>query len=371
MRPDADRRGNWLCEGASLKVGPEQGTGGGIVDLIRGFRRLASRRMALRLLTGITGVLGLAAAVSLIVDNGPARIAALVGLAGFGLLWLLPVRLLTMVLNAQGWRVLFPKTAPVSLWLLTWAAFVRNAINTLLPVAHVGGEVMATRLLAKRGVGLPIAIASIVVETTVTLFVQMGMTLVGLGLLASYIGDPTLSHSLLVGLAIAFPVALLFVLVQVRSAPFSRLQPLMRRLTGPLAASLLDGEAVDAALRSLYTRIAALGCCALWQGLSMLGGAGEFWVILRLLHEPVSLRLVVMLEVLIQALQSAAFIVPGALGVQEGGLVAVGAAAGLSAEVALAMSLIRRIRQVGVSLPVLLVWMRTRGNDRPLKSEPA
>lgn len=341
------------------------------MDLIRGLRRLFSRRMLLRLLTVVTGVLGLAAAATLIVDNGPGRIAALVGLAGFGLLWLLPIRLLVMALNAQGWRDLFPKTAPVSLGLLTWAAFVRNAINTLLPVARVGGEVMAPHLLARRGVSLPFAIASVVVETTVTLFVQMAMTLVGLGLLASYIGDPALSHSLLIGLAVAFPVVLLFVLVQVRSAPFSRLQPLIRRLTGPLSAPLLDGEAVDDALRTLYTRGPALLRCAFWQGLSMLGGAGEFWVILRLLHEPVSLRLVVMLEVLIQALQSAAFIVPGALGVQEGGLVAVGAAAGLSAEVALAVSLIRRIRQVGVSLPVLLVWMRNRGGGRPLKGEPA
>lgn len=56
-----------------------------------------------------------------------------------------------------------------------------------------------------------------------------------------------------------------------------------------------------------------------------------------------------------QALQSAAFIVPGALGVQEGGFVAIGAVVGLSAEVALVASLVRRVRQVAVSLPVLLV----------------
>ena len=337
------------------------------MDSTRGIGRLISRRTLVRLLTAATGVLGLAAAVTLIVDNGPARIVALVALAGFGLLWLLPVRLCVMGLNAQGWRDLFPETAPVSLGLLTWTAFVRNAINTLLPVARVGGEVMAARLLVKRGVAPPIAIASLVVETTVTLFVQLGLTLVGLGLLVSYIGDPVLAHSLMVGLAFALPVLLLFVFVQVRSGLFSRLQPLIARLTGSLSAPLLDGPAVDAAIRASYARTKALLSCSFWQGLSLLGGAGEFWVILRLLHEPASLRLVVMLETLIQALQSAAFIVPGALGVQEGGLVAVGAAAGLSAEVALAVSLIRRVRQVGVSLPVLLVWMRTPDRARPLK----
>lgn len=339
------------------------------MDSTRGIGRLISRRRLVRWLTAATGVLGLAAAVTLIMDNGPARIAALVALAGWGLLWLLPVRLCVMALNAQGWRDLFPETAPVSLGLLTWAAFVRNAINTLLPVARVGGEVMAARLLVKRGVGAPTAIASLVVETTVTLFVQMGLTLVGLGLLVSYIGDPALAHSLLVGLTLALSVVLLFVFVQVRSGLFSRLQPLIARLTGPLSAPVLDGPAVDAAIRASYARTQALLSCSFWQGLSLLGGAGEFWVILRLLHEPASLRLVVMLETLIQALQSAAFIVPGALGVQEGGLVAVGAAAGLSAEVALAVSLIRRVRQVAVSLPVLLVWVRTQNGGRSLKGE--
>ncbi len=339
------------------------------MDSTRGVGRLISRRTLVRLLTAATGVLGLAAAVILVVDNDPARIMDLVALAGFGLLWLLPVRLCVMALNAQGWRDLFPPTAPVSLGLLTWTAFVRNAINTLLPVARVGGEVMAARFLARRGVDASIAIASLVVETTVTLFVQMGLTFVGLGLLVSYMGDPALAHSLLVGLALALPVVLLFVFVQVRSRLFSRLQPLIARLTGPLSVPAFDGPAVDAAIRVSYARTKALVSCSFWQGLSLLGGAGEFWVILRLLHEPASLRLVVMLETLIQALQSAAFIVPGALGVQEGGLVAVGAAAGLSAEVALAVSLIRRVRQVVVSLPVFLVWVRTQGCGRPLKGE--
>ena len=54
----------------------------------------------------------------------------------------------------------------------------------------------------------------------------------------------------------------------------------------------------------------------------------------------------------------AAFMVPGTLGVQEGGLIAIGAATGLSADTALAISAVRRVRQIGISLPVLLVWLR-------------
>jgi hypothetical protein len=46
----------------------------------------------------------------------------------------------------------------------------------------------------------------------------------------------------------------------------------------------------------------------------------------------------------------------GALGVQEGGLILLGAVVGLAPEVALALSLVKRIRELLVGLPGLLVW---------------
>ncbi len=312
----------------------------------------------LRLVPLAAGVLGLAGAVTLFARNDPGRILRLVAFAGFGMLWLVPVRLAVMTLNAQGWRALFPKPRTVSLRLLTWVAFVRSAVNTLLPVAHVGGEVAAARHLARKGVPAPVAIGGIVVETTVTIFVQMGFTLVGIGLLLSYMGTAPLIGHLWWGLAVAVPAGLIFVFLQRRSRPFSRLQRVLARAAGGLSAAGLQGAAVDDAIVSLYGRMGALARCAFWQALSLAGGAGEFWVILRLLHHQAGPRLALLLESLVQALQSAAFMVPGTLGVQEGGLIAIGAAAGLSADTALAISAIRRVRQIGISLPVLWLWLR-------------
>ncbi len=315
-------------------------------------------RAWLRVVPIAAGLLGLAGAVLLFARHHPARILDLVAVAGFGMLWLVPVRVIVLALNAQGWRALFPRGQTVSLSLLTWMAFVRNAVNTLLPVAHVGGEVAAARYLVRRGVPAPVAIAGIVVETTVTIFVQMGFAILGIGLLLSYMGSAPLIQRLWWGLAIALPAGLIFVFLQCRSRLFARLQRALGRVNSQLAAEATDGAAVDDAIVSLYRRIDALVYCSLWQALSLAGGAGEFWVILHLLHQQASVRLAVLLESLVQALQSAAFMVPGTLGVQEGGLIAIGAATGLSADTALAISAVRRVRQIGISLPVLLVWLR-------------
>ena len=55
-------------------------------------------------------------------------------------------------------------------------------------------------------------------------------------------------------------------------------------------------------------------------------------------------------------MSSAAFIVPGALGVQEGAFLLVGATLGLDGSTALALAVARRLRDVIVFFPGLLAW---------------
>jgi glycosyltransferase 2 family protein len=62
-------------------------------------------------------------------------------------------------------------------------------------------------------------------------------------------------------------------------------------------------------------------------------------------------------EAVIQALSSSAFVVPGALGVPEGGFLAIGTLLGFSPELAL----MRRARDVLVFLPALVIWQVAAG----------
>jgi len=57
-----------------------------------------------------------------------------------------------------------------------------------------------------------------------------------------------------------------------------------------------------------------------------------------------------------KTMSAVAFLVPGALGIQEGGFLLVGAAFGISAPLALALAAARRLRDLVVFLPGLLAW---------------
>ena len=62
------------------------------------------------------------------------------------------------------------------------------------------------------------------------------------------------------------------------------------------------------------------------------------------------------IESLGQAVRSAGFFIPGALGVQEGGYVLLCGLFGIPADQALALALIRRLRDIALGLPGLIVW---------------
>ncbi len=64
----------------------------------------------------------------------------------------------------------------------------------------------------------------------------------------------------------------------------------------------------------------------------------------------------VALESMCLAIRNLVFFVPGALGVQETGLVLIGAMIGLPADVAIALSLAKRFREIVIGLPTLVSW---------------
>ncbi len=124
------------------------------------------------------------------------------------------------------------------------------------------------------------------------------------------------------------------------------------RLEGAVAGSLR----IDDAIRAIYARSRDVGACAAWQCAGWIAGSAEIWLALYFLGQPRTLLDALMIEALIQAIGSAAFVVPGALGVQEGAFVVIGAAAGLDGTTTLALAAARRLRDAVVFFPGLLAW---------------
>lgn len=294
--------------------------------------------------------------VDLIIHVSLSRIEQTMATAGLGLLWLIPLRLLTVGLDSRGWRALLKVRRQASWVILFWLGMVRDAVNTLLPVARVGGELIAIRLLGLRGVKTCTASASVIVETSVTLVCQAVLTVGGILALLPYVGARFLVPKLLLVLAVGVAVLTVFLLIQWRMG----LAGFLGRVSGRffrqsrMASSAL--QSLDQKVRILYRRRGGLVRCALWQLLGFVASAAEIFVLATLMHAPLTLTQVFIFEALIQALHSVSFVVPGALGVQEGGFVLLGSVFGLAPDLALSLALCRRGRQIVLGVPALVSW---------------
>jgi putative membrane protein len=311
----------------------------------------------------LLGVAGLALATALLVWQGAGPIAAAFAAAGLGILWASLFHFVPMALNARAWQLLLPGRRRGSLLFYLWSVWLREAVNGLLPVARIGGEVVTARLLMRHGLSPPKVVASLVVDMTVTLASQFAFTLLGFALLAFDGGGGDVLRQGAIGLLAAIPVVAATVLVQ-RIGIFTLLARLFRALFGDRLDALVGGAApLDLAVRRLYRRRSALLACFAWQLAGWVAGSGEIWLSLYFLGHAVPLLVAVAVEAVIQALASGAFVVPGALGIQEGGFLVVGALIGLPSELALALALMRRARDIIVFLPALIYWQVRAGRQ--------
>jgi len=329
----------------------------------------------LKRLGHVAGLLGLAVAIVLVTLEGWRTVSANIGRAGWPLLWLLPFHALPLLLDVLGWRVLLARRDPrhrATTPVLFWIATIREASNRLLPLANIGGEIIGIRLLRWRGVAVATAAASVVMEVLLTIINQYVFIALGAVLLIATTARINTLDSVLIALAFSLPLPAALIVVLRYGNPFARFESLARKLLGASSTLLasLDGFRLDLEIRALYARPLRLLLAGTWQLLGMVVGSFENWLILRLLGHPVGIVDAIALEALTQAVRHAFFVVPAALGVQEGGLILLGAMIGLPADISVALSLIKRLREIGFGVPALVSWqwielrrLRTRWHD--------
>lgn len=311
----------------------------------------------------IGGLLGLSLLLAMVLRTDlPAMLATLAS-AGWPLLWLIPYRLLYFLLYAVGWSLLlrpYDTTRRADPVYVLWVTSVREAIDRLLPVASVGGGVVGVRLLTWRGLAAPSVSATVIVEIVLTLIVSYAFTALGLTLLLAASAAGTEYRRLLLGFAVSLPVPVLTVLLLRYGSVFARLQKFLRPLLG--GDSLSEGAtALDRELQACLMRWRSLVVAGLLQFCALLMGSFEVWFALRLFGHPVDVATAIILESMTQAIRHLAFMVPAGLGVQEAALVLFGHALGISSELALAVSMAKRIREVLCGLPSLLSWQWFEG----------
>ncbi len=332
-----------------------------------------ARVLALKLLPLVSGLAGLALAAWLLESFGIGRIAALVARAGWlGVAAVTAFHLLQVLFSAAAWRAIAgPAAARPSLLAYSQLRWLREAVNNLLPVAQIGGEFVAVRLLQRKGVALAAAAAGTVADLTMEMLTQVAFTLLGLGLLlhsvggggiAGYVGGFVAIGALVGG---AFLGAQWLGLAKALEAGLLRLGSAM----GWSGAAEVSG--LHEALLSCYRNPRRLIGASCWHMISWLLGGAEVCLALHLLGHDVSLTAGLVIESLGQALKAAGFAVPGALGVQEGGLIVVCQLFDLSPELAIALSLMKRLREVALGVPGLVAWQWLEAQARNRRSQPS
>ena len=91
--------------------------------------------------------------------------------------------------------------------------------------------------------------------------------------------------------------------------------------------------------------------------------AGEAWMALRFMGVTIGLGPVLVIESLLYAARSVAFAIPNAVGVQEGAYIVLGGMFGLGPDVMLALSLLKRARDLVIGVPTLLCWQALEGGQ--------
>jgi putative membrane protein len=306
--------------------------------------------------------LGLGVVIALIAIEGAGAIARLLAGAGWKLVLLVPLQTLPLLLDVLGWRsVILGRVRLPALFLI---ACIRQAINRLLPVANVGGEIVGIRLLAQQGVDGASAGASIVVELLLSLFAQYVFVAIGVVCLFSRTVVARVAPALAIGLAAVLPPLVLMIVIARNGRVFHRVEQLAKRLLRPWLdghRGFDHGARVDAAVRETLGARTRLSRALGWQIAALIAGCSETWLALRWLGHPVGFSDALVLESLTQAARSLFFMVPAALGVQEAGLIGAGLLLGLGSDVALALSLAKRMREVLFGLPSLLAWQWIEG----------
>ncbi|UAK23506.1 lysylphosphatidylglycerol synthase domain-containing protein [Sphingomonas nostoxanthinifaciens] len=313
-------------------------------------------------------VFGLAAALWALGREGWHEVlgsALRVGLPGFALLC--AISGVTFVILGAAWLAAAPGEPASRLPRFTWARMAREAANDLLPFSQLGGLVVGVRTLATAGIAPTRIYAAMIVDLTTEMGAQLIFTLFAIWAFGSAFAegsaDPRLLPLLWTGIGIATGLMLLFFVCQRPALRFAAFLGARMLPDAGLMAQAVNSRLADVyrqpqrVLAAFLLNLAAWGATAFWA-----------WLGLRLIGAHASLAHAAALESAIFALRSAAFLVPGALGVQEAGYALLAPLVGIDPAAALALSLLRRARDVALGVPTMLIWQA--GEMRPATRAP-
>jgi putative membrane protein len=247
----------------------------------------------------------------------------------------------------------------VPLRIVIAARQLRDSAGDILPITQLGGIAFAGRALVLAGLSAPVASAAVIADVTTEVFAQGLYVLIGVAaslsllqrsaVLSPYVG------AMLAGALFLSLGSMGFALLQLGGSRW------MERLGERLfPGAALHAQAFRDAIRGIYRQRGRVALSMLLQLAGWMASGVWLWVMLRVMGlesgSATGLWTAIALQALVEGLRSATVFIPAAVGVQEAGYAALAPVFGLTPEIGLAVSLLRRARDIVVAVPVLLLW---------------
>lgn len=307
-------------------------------------------------LSYVLALLGLLGALLLVSYFGFGNVVTTVSRIGWGSFGVIcGWQVLLFVILGLAWDAIAPKRAARHPWVLIWGRMVRDASANCLPFSQVGGFIFGARAVTLHGVEWHTAAASTVVDVTAEFLAQIAFACIGLGILLARAPTSGLTVPVEVGIGLAVLACFGFVWAQKGAAPvFARIGS---RIAGNWFGNAEERvEVFQSELSLIYGHAGklAIGFMVHLIGWICTGVSG--WIAYHALGASIDFDDALAIEALLAAAAAVTFLVPVNAGVQEAGYAGLGAIFGVPPEVSLAVSLVRRARDIVVGVPILLLW---------------
>jgi putative membrane protein len=305
----------------------------------------------------VCGLAGAALGTVLVLYFGLSQIGdAFLAVGWQGMAAMCAAHLAAQVICGFSWRVLAVEVPCHAATAFVWARWLRDSVGNILAIVPAAGELVAARELTFHGVGLGTAGATTIVDLTAEILSQLLFTLLGVSLLIGEYPGESGAWWAAVGLGVATLATGGFIAAQ-RKGLLEIIEAMPQRLgLGRPFEKLTQAQRINSAIKTIYDHPNRLGASVALHFAAWLAGTAEAWLALWFMGHPLDFDDILVIESLVFALRSAAFAVPWAAGIQEGGYLALGTLFGLSPEVALALALLKRAREIATGLPCLLIW---------------
>ena len=309
-------------------------------------------------------IIGCAILFALIYKVGPSTIYHHLSILKWKILLIFLPYFLVFTLDTLGWKYSF-KEERTSFKDLLIIRLAGESVNTIIPSATFAGEPLKAYFLKRHNISMVEGMASVVISRAIMTMAQIAFVMIGVVFLLFKLnvsGSRLISSIAIILLGI--PIIILIVFIQ-RQGIFAFLLKLLRRFR--IKIRYIDEREerlieLDKNIYQFYSHNKKKALYSfIYYFLGWMAGLIEVFLILYLLGIPVDTVSAYIIESLSTVAKGVTSFIPGSIGGQEGGIIAIFVTLKLSASIALTFGILRRLREliwIGAGLFVLskLEW---------------